>query len=134
VIDPRPPDPAAVYALLVKRRDLGRLRDQLKDVGAAPVEERAPEPAIVTQLSDIDRVEEFASVAPADVLTPREALALRIRGRDAENVTQSASPAADKPRMAPTPEQYRSAPVPVTNDDSDEKILVLIWVSTTRPS
>jgi hypothetical protein len=67
VIDPRHPDQATVFALLVNPKDLGRLRDQLKEVLPDTIDETPADPRIVTQLADIGHVQEFAPAGPADV-------------------------------------------------------------------
>ncbi len=59
-IDPSIPDEATVFALLVNPKEADRLRDQLKDAVAGPIEERKPEAGILTQLADIDQVQKFS--------------------------------------------------------------------------
>jgi hypothetical protein len=114
VIDPRHPDQATVFALLVNPNELGRMRDQLKEVLPDMIDDAPASPGIVTQLADIGHVQEFAPAGPADVLISREALALQTRVGGAENAAQAASPAGEKATALPTPEQYRSAPDSVT--------------------
>ncbi len=109
VIDPRHPDQATVFALLVNPKELGRLRDQLKEVLPDVIDETPADPGIVTQLADIGHVQEYAPAAPADVSISREALALRTRVAGADNAIQPAVPSSEKAAL-PTPEQYRSAP------------------------
>jgi anti-sigma factor RsiW len=112
VIDPRHPDQATVFALLVNPKDLGRLRDQLKAVVPDVMDGTPADPAIVTQLADIGHVQEFAPSAPADVLISREALALRTRAGGADNGPPHALAAGEKAAaLVPTPEQEFSAPV-----------------------
>jgi hypothetical protein len=108
VIDPRHPDEATVFALLVSPKDLGRLHDQLNNVIPDAVEESHPDPGIVTQLADIGRVKQFAPVPTAESATPVEDLAIRTRVGASDN----GSPPAATTRRHPTPEQYNSAPVP----------------------
>jgi hypothetical protein len=108
VIDPRHPDEATVFALLVSPKELGRLRDQLKNAIPDAVEESHADSEIVTQLADIGRVKQFAPVPTADSTTPGEALALKTRVSAFVNGSQ---PAATT-RRHPTPEQYNSAPDP----------------------
>jgi anti-sigma factor RsiW len=114
VIDPRHPDQATVFALLVNPKELGRLRDQLKEVLPDMTDETPADPGIVTQLADIGQVQEFAPAAPADVTIFREALALRTRVTGAENAAQPALPSGEKAAALPTPEQEFSAPVAAT--------------------
>ena len=192
VIDPHHPDQATVFALLVNPKELGRLRDQLKEVIPDRIDETPADPGIVTQLADIGHVHEFAPAPPADVTISREALALRTRVGGAENGAQPALPSGEKSVAVPipTPEQEFSAPVAAadrsgspsehntgvtTADDrsrvadaaatsarghlsnpisgagaaparaepaasaadaakSDERVLVFVWVSKSRPS
>jgi negative regulator of sigma E activity len=95
VIDPRHPDQATVFALVVSPRDFERLRHQLRVVLKDRVEEAPPDPRIVTQLADIDDVQTFKPVQAGEVVIPRDALAIQ-------------HPDGGRP----TPEQYRSEPVP----------------------
>jgi hypothetical protein len=113
VIDPRHPDQATVFALLVNPKELGRLRDQLKEALPDIIDETPANPGIVTQLADIGHVQEFAPSAPADVTIFREALALRTRVGGAENTVQPASPSGEKSTAVPipTPEQEFSGPL-----------------------
>jgi hypothetical protein len=108
VIDPRHPDEATVFALLVSPKELGRLHDQLKNVIPDAVEESHADPGIVTQLADIGRVKQFAPVPTAEPATPGEVLAIRTRVGASDN----GSPPAATTRRHPTPEQYNSAPDP----------------------
>ena len=102
VIDPRHPDQATVFALLVNPKELGRLRDQLKEALPDMIDETPADPGIVTQLADIGHVQEFAPAPPADVLISREAMALRTRVGAAENGVQSALTPGEK-AAAPDP-------------------------------
>ena len=115
VIDPRHPDEATVFALLVNPKELGRLRDQLKEALPDLIEETPADPEIVTQLADIGRVQEFAGAGPADVSIFREDMALRTKVGGVDSGAQAALPAGEKTSARPTPEQYRSAPVPPTS-------------------
>ena len=77
VIDPRHPEEATVFALLVNPKELDRLRDQLKVALPDLVEEPSADPKIVTQLADIGHVQGLSPLA--DVSISHEALALRTR-------------------------------------------------------
>jgi hypothetical protein len=111
VIDPRHPDEATVFAMLVNPKELGRLRDQLKEVlQPDAIEETPGDPKIVTQLADISHVQDFAPVLPGDVSISHEAMALRTRVVGADNAAQSALTFREKVSVRPTPEQYNSAP------------------------
>ena len=53
VLDPRHPDQATVFALVVNPRELKNLRDRLHQVLQDRVEESPVDPGIVTRLADI---------------------------------------------------------------------------------
>ena len=107
VIDPRHPEEATVFALLVKPGDLDRLRDQLKVALPDLIEERTADPAIITQLADIGQVQSLSPAPLADVSISREALALRVRtGDGADSGPQQSSAAVQQ--ALPTAEQFRS--------------------------
>jgi hypothetical protein len=93
VIDPRHPDQATVFALVVNPTELVTLRQRLRVQLKDRVEEQAVDPAIVTQLADIGDVQTFKSRPAGEVWIPRDTLAIKDLG--------------------PTPEQFRSAPVDV---------------------
>jgi hypothetical protein len=116
VIDRRHPEEASVFAVLLNAKELARLRDQLKVALPDLIEESSADPAIVTQLADIGRVQGFSPIALADVSISKEALALRTRdsgGSDTEvQVPLVASTQKTVDRL-PTAEQFRSAPLPV---------------------
>jgi hypothetical protein len=95
VIDPRRPDQATVFALVVSPRELETLRHQLRVVLKDRVEEAPPDPRIVTQLADINDVQTFKPPPAGRLEIPRDALAIQH---------------PDDGR--PTLEQYRSEPVP----------------------
>ena len=77
VIDPRHPDQATVFAFLANPNEVDRVLDQLKSVMPDAIEEAPADPMILTQLADISQVQ--ASPPLADVMIPREDLALRTR-------------------------------------------------------
>jgi hypothetical protein len=113
VIDPRHPQEATVFALLVDPQELTRLRERLRAAVPDRVEEPSVDPAVITQLADIGQVEGRPPAPLGDVMIPREGLALRTPS-DAQN----AEIAVEAERNQPTPEQYRSAPLPVPVVDS----------------
>ena len=92
-IDPRHPDEATVFALLVNPAEIDRFRDQLKAALPDLVEESPLDPGIVTQLADIGHVQAFPAAPLADVLISREALALRT---NVAGSTDNAGPAASQ--------------------------------------
>ena len=79
VIDPRHPDQATVFAFLVNPNEVDRVLDQLKAVLPDAIEEAPADPAVVTQLADIGQVRASAPAPLAEVMIPREDLALRTR-------------------------------------------------------
>jgi hypothetical protein len=79
VIDPRHPDRATVFAFLVNPNEVDRVLDQLKAVLPDAIEESPADPAIVTQLADISQVKVSPPAPLAEVMIPREDLALRTR-------------------------------------------------------
>jgi hypothetical protein len=142
-IDPRHPEEAVVFALLVKPGEVDRLRDQLKAALPDLLEESATDPGIVTQLADIGQARVFPP-APADVLISREDLALRTNvAGNSENAvppaTQSAHAAAASESQSGRPLEP-AAPKPSDRSGSagaamshsapatDEKLVVLVWV------
>lgn len=100
VLDPRHPDQATVYALVVNPRELDTLRQRLRVALREQVEEPPVDPGVVTQLADIPDVQTLAPAPVGDVEIPRDALAIKhpVRG-------------GLEPPDRPTLEQYRSAPV-----------------------
>jgi hypothetical protein len=115
VIDPRHPEEATVFALLVNPNQLDRLREQLRVALPDLVEEPTADPAVVTQLADIDRIQTFASAPLGDVSIGRDDLALKVPlgsgSTDADG--QAAIAVAQAVVDQPTAEQYRSAPLPI---------------------
>lgn len=111
VLDPRHPDQATVFALVVGPRELDSLRDRLHAALNDRVEEEAAEPGVVTQLADIGRVEACPPLPPA-VEIPREAM-VAYRAGEAGGVAEPAeSPRAEQPTPdRPTREQEYSTPI-----------------------
>jgi hypothetical protein len=111
MLDPRHPDEATVFALIVNPKELNLLRDQLKVVLPGLIEDAPADPAIVTRLAGIGQVQAYQPTALADISIPRADLALRTRvgGADGAGPDSPVSPAR---RDRPTLEQERSAPVP----------------------
>ena len=77
VIDPRHPDEATVFALVVNPSELSSLRDRLRVAFHDRVEEAPIDPEVVTQLADIGQVQACPPSPIADMVIPREALALQ---------------------------------------------------------
>ncbi len=132
-IDPKHPDRATVFALVVGPRELDNLRGQLRLALHERVEERPAEPAVMTRLAQIGQVEACSPVAEMQI--PREDLAFR-----QDDPTLPASPPPDNPRPGsipalpradgPTPEQEYSSPAA---EMIDRSMVVLVWVARARP-
>jgi hypothetical protein len=149
VLDPRHPDQATVFALVVGPRELESLRDRLRTALNDRVEEESAEPGVVTRLADIGHVEACSPSPSANMDIPREDLAFKHRitgvvGEAAEppraetpKGTGGPTPEAEPPRAetpkgtgGPTPEQERSSPAA---EFMDRSLVVLVWVSRPRP-
>ncbi len=166
VIDPRHPDQATVFALVVGPHELHRLGQQLHKALHDRVEEADAEPEVVTQLADIGQVEARTPPPIAEMDIPREpVLALQHEnlggGGGAPEALQ-----ADRPKATdrPTRNQEYSSPDaeyalrtgasgaraeasarrpaagggqppgrPPAAQDADPSIVVLVWVSRSRP-
>jgi hypothetical protein len=116
VIDPRHPDQATVFALLVSPHEFERMRDQLKVALPDLIEETPADPGIVTMLADMSDVRACPPAPLADVSIPREALALRSKfASAAESAANSAPASGPKTTGRPSPETNRSDRVPATD-------------------
>lgn len=162
VIDPRHPEQATVFALVVDPRELDSLRDRLHVALEDRVEEEPAEPGAVTQLAEIGRVEACPPLPPT-VEIPREDLAYR-SGEVGAAGEAAEAPRAEQPSPEhPTREQEYSAPIadqllgrskraegdrnrppaasgsqrpgggPRRAEDADQTLVVLVWVSRPRP-
>ena len=99
VIDPRHPDQATVFALVLDESELATLRGRLQSAFKDHVREDGVDPGVAAQLTDIGQVASFAPHPIGDVIIPEERLsALLVK--------------ADQPIKAdqPTPEQENSKP------------------------
>lgn len=163
VVDPRHPDRATVFALVVGPRELHRLGEQLRTALNDRVEETAAEPAIVTQLADIGQVEALPPSPAAEMNIPRNAvMALREGepgGPEAPETPRAEPNRADRPipeqyHSMPNPELYgplrtartsskpgprppvvadnRPADRPIAAKDTDQSLVVLVWVYRPR--
>ncbi len=110
MIDPRHPEEATVFAVLVKPTELDNFVDKLHSALPGSVEETPVDPRIVTQLADIGQVQ--ACPASPDLTVPREALALRT------NVPGGRDPAAGE---IPTVEPDRSGPGAIGSESQDRQ-------------
>ena len=140
VIDPRHPDEATVFALVVGPRELEDLRHQLRVALDDRVEETDIQPEVATQLADIGHVEACPPLPAARIDIPRDAMAL-LRNVDAAVPVEPAdaprAPRAEPPKapVPPTPEQERSRPDAdrAVAARSDPPIVVLVWVTRAHP-
>jgi hypothetical protein len=104
VIDPRHPDQAMVFALVVNPGELENLRQQLRvALNDRVVEEGPPDPRIITQLAEIGHVQAYAPAPLAEVVIPDDALAIK----QPAGLGNPRAPARDRP----IPEQEFSSPV-----------------------
>jgi len=118
VIDPRHPDQATVFALVVTPKDVDRLEDQLKALPGL-FEEQPVEPGIATQLADARQVQSLAPAPPpvAEVLHDDLALQTEVAaGADVAGQPAAQSNKAPQNRHPgepepPTDEQEQSAPL-----------------------
>jgi hypothetical protein len=110
VIDPRHPEQATVFAVLVDADELVTLRDRIKAIVPDRIEEPTVDPALTNRLADIGQVQARRPAPLGEVLIPREQLALRTPRADHNEELPAGAEA--EPRDRPTIEQERSAPVP----------------------
>jgi hypothetical protein len=104
VIDPRHPEQATVFALVVEPGSLDSLRSRLRLALEDRVEESPVDAAVVTQLADIGEVQSFQPSPAGDVLIPRHGeLSLR---QDADAFDDGFAAVRDRPTL----EQERSSP------------------------
>ncbi len=146
VIDPRHPDEATVFALVVNPGELDSLRDRLRTVFQDRMEEGPVDPKVVTQLADVGHVQACPPSPMADVVIPRESMAILTPGTEGG---EKPSPEKSSDRIRPTPEQERSSPaadlaatkskggnphdLPRPAEGADQTFVVLVWVSRARP-
>ncbi len=117
VIDPRHPDQATVFAVVVGASDLSSLADQLKSALPGLFEESPVEPGIVTQLAEASQVQSLpAAPGVGQVSIPKADLALLAKdlsGGEAAGQSGKAGStrSAGEPERTTTLEQEQSAPV-----------------------
>jgi hypothetical protein len=128
VIDPRHPDQATVFALVVGPGEEHRLGQQLRTALNDRVQEADAEPEVVSQLADIGQVEARPPSPLAEINIPRNlVLAFKHAEPGAGGGAPEAAPAEPPGLDKPTPEQERSSP------RADEaELVVLVWVSRQR--
>ncbi len=137
MIDPRHPDEATVFALVVGPRELDDLRHQLRVALDDRVEETNIQPEVVTQLADIGHVEAFSAAAGGRDGHPARRLGHpgwgrgRRRSKPAEAPPPTDGPSQPKAPRPPTPEQERSRPDAdrAVAARTDPPIVVLVWVT-----
>jgi hypothetical protein len=135
VLDPRHPDEATVFALVVDPRELDNLRDRLRAALSDRVEEQPAEPGVLTRLADLGEVQACSPSPTADINIPRDGARLAFQAAIPGAVREAPEPTTERAN-APTPEQERSSPaaeVPAgpRADEADRSRVVLVWV--TRP-
>jgi hypothetical protein len=101
VIDPRHPEEATVFALLVNPKELDNLKERLTAALPDAIEETPVDPQIVTQLADIGIVQ--ACPATPIVTIPQDALALRTEGVDGREHAAAEIQTVEPGRNAPVP-------------------------------
>jgi hypothetical protein len=94
VIDPRHPDQATVFALVLDESELTTLRGRLQNAFKDHVREDGVDPGVAAQLTDIGQVASFAPHPIGDVIIPQNRLSAILVKQD-----------------QPTPEQENSAPL-----------------------
>ncbi len=111
VIDPRHPDRATVFAVVLDENELEPFRDRLQRAFSERLQEEDVNPALVVQLADIGQVVSFPAHPIGDLTIPRANLALRIPEFGApRNPPDPALVAAESELDEPTAEQERSSP------------------------
>jgi hypothetical protein len=133
VIDPRHPEEATVFAVVVSPTDFDKLKKQLNAVLPDAIEETPVDPQIVTQLADISQVQ--VSPALPGVMIPKDSVALRTNGADGR---ENATGAIQTTDARPTAEQEQSAPVsvdrnPKTDHSSGSEIVKRAEMPASRP-
>jgi hypothetical protein len=135
VIDPRHPDQATVFALVVGPQELEDLRHRLRVALDDRVEETPVEPGVVTQLADIGHVEACPPSPAAELAIPRNYVAYQAGDEVGAGEVAEAPPPprADQPKKPdrPTPEQERSSPR--IAEEADPSFVVLVWVTRAHP-
>jgi hypothetical protein len=132
VIDPRHPEEATVFAVVVSPTDFDKLKKQLNAGLPDAIEETPVDPQIMTQLADISQVQ--ASPAFPSVTIPKGSVALRTNGPDGRESAGSIQTTDARP----TAEQEQSAPVPVdrsskTDHSSGSEIVKRAEMPASRP-
>ena len=69
VIDPKHPDQATVFAVVMNEQELRQLREKLDETFPDDFEESVAEPGVVTQLADIGQVAVLSGIAAAPGVT-----------------------------------------------------------------
>ncbi len=111
VIDPRHPDKATVFAVVLDENELGPFRDRLEKAFSDRLQEDDVNPAVAMQLADIGQVVSFPAHPIGDVTIPRANLALSVPELGApQNPPDPALVAAASELDEPTAEQERSSP------------------------
>ena len=116
LLDSRHREEATIIAFVASPALLERFHAQIAEALPGLVhQDDALDPAVVTQLAEIDRIQSFPPAPVSEVEIPREALALRTR------------PAGGEDRLHGEQEGPAAGVA-----ESDQKIVVLVWVA--KPS
>jgi hypothetical protein len=156
VIDPRHPNEAAVFVLVMNDQELRRFQKRLELAFPQQVEETGVEPAVVTQLADIGQITVLPGTPASEVIIPRDTtpqVAIKTP-RGPQRTFQSTQIDKDfgLPDLPPAPTRENvvtAAPQPATRgadpvqaehalDDAiprapnlhDPPSIVLVWVTT----
>ncbi len=113
VIDPRHPDHATVFAVVLDDSEFEPFRNRLKEAFRDRLEESDIDPAVAMQLAEIGQVVALPAHPLGDLTIPSVSLALRTGapGGSADALAQSPPASASGPtKTGPTVEQERSSP------------------------
>lgn len=121
VIDPRHPERASVFALVLDESELDQFRHRLTKAFPQKVKEDDVVSGLVTQLADIGQVVSFPSHPVADVIIPRQQVAIRTPEIAGRAQTPRSTPPLPSASGQPTLEQERSAPVLPLTINAPEK-------------
>ena len=110
VVDPRHPDQATVFALVLDESELATLRGRLQDAFKDHVREDAVDPGVVAQLTDIGQVASFAPHPIGDVIIPRTSVGLLVREDQPTPEQENSRPGVGRRRSADAVDLAREEP------------------------
>jgi hypothetical protein len=91
VIDPRHPDQATVFALVLDESELATLRGRLQNAFKNHVREERVDPGVATQLTDIGQVASFPPQPIGDVIIPEKPMSALLLTADQPTTEQENS-------------------------------------------